>query len=85
MQGEVDGLHLILPDGNGDCREPFMERVGGVGVLGEERVDLVVDGRFPVGMEGGIEEHPASWGCGRKSGQLSLRGWGWEVCEATYH
>ena len=39
-----------------------MERVGGVGVLVEDRADFGLDGGFPVAMERDVEKDPAGWG-----------------------
>jgi hypothetical protein len=54
---KVECGRLILPDGNRDCGEPFMEWLGGrgVGVLGDDRTDLTLDGGFPLCMKGGVE------------------------------
>ena len=59
--GEVKCGSCVLPGGDGDFGEPFVERRGGVGILGEEGADFCVDAGFPVGMDRDVQKHPAGW------------------------
>jgi hypothetical protein len=60
-KGKVESRCCVLPDGDGDSGEPFVEWLGGVGMLSEDGMDLGMDFRFPVGVDGDVEEDPASW------------------------